>query len=88
MSMIHEITADDPAQQAHAAQRPRRIVRPRQDLRPRQQGLQGARRHVHQAAATKAARPRSIRRFPKRGFTNDNFERRFHIVNLADLESL
>ncbi len=26
------------------------------------------------------------KRFPKRGFSNDNFERRFHIVNLADLE--
>ena len=26
------------------------------------------------------------RRLPKRGFSNDNFERRFHIVNLADLE--
>ena len=23
---------------------------------------------------------------PKRGFSNENFERRFHIVNLADLE--
>jgi len=27
-----------------------------------------------------------FRRFPKRGFSNENFERRFHIVNLADLE--
>jgi len=27
-----------------------------------------------------------FRRFPKRGFSNFNFERRFHIVNLADLE--
>ena len=26
------------------------------------------------------------KRFPKRGFSNENFERRFHIVNLADLE--
>ena len=26
------------------------------------------------------------RRLPKRGFSNENFERRFHIVNLADLE--
>ena len=26
------------------------------------------------------------RRLPKRGFSNQNFERRFHIVNLADLE--
>jgi len=25
------------------------------------------------------------RRLPKRGFSNDNFERRFHIVNLLDL---
>src|SRR5438105_13326602 len=27
-----------------------------------------------------------FRRVPKRGFSNENFERRFHIVNLADLE--
>jgi len=26
-----------------------------------------------------------FRRFPKRGFSNENFERRFYIVNLADL---
>src|SRR5579872_7477474 len=26
------------------------------------------------------------RRLPKRGFSNDNFEHRFHIVNVADLE--
>lgn len=26
-----------------------------------------------------------FRRFPKRGFSNVNFERKFHIVNLADL---
>src|SRR5438445_12821904 len=27
-----------------------------------------------------------FRRIPKRGFSNENFERRFHIVNLGDLE--
>ena len=27
-----------------------------------------------------------FRRIPKRGFSNENFERRFHIVNLVDLE--
>ena len=26
-----------------------------------------------------------FKRFPKRGFSNQNFERRFHIVNIADL---
>jgi large subunit ribosomal protein L15 len=26
-----------------------------------------------------------FKRFPKRGFSNENFERRFHVVNLADL---
>lgn len=26
------------------------------------------------------------RRSPKRGFSNENFERRFHVVNLADLD--
>src|SRR5271169_863295 len=28
-----------------------------------------------------------FRRFPKRGFSNHDFERRFHIVNLLDLNS-
>ncbi len=28
-----------------------------------------------------------LRRFPKRGFSNANFQRRFHIVNLADLSA-
>lgn len=27
-----------------------------------------------------------FRRFPKRGFSNDDFERKYHIVNLSDLE--
>src|SRR4051794_11282002 len=27
-----------------------------------------------------------FKRFPKRGFSNENFERRFHIVNLVDLD--
>src|SRR5436190_644370 len=27
-----------------------------------------------------------FRRLPKRGFSNENFERRFHIVNLSELE--
>ena len=26
-----------------------------------------------------------FRRFPKRGFSNENFERRFHVVNLSEL---
>src|SRR3954469_10701301 len=26
-----------------------------------------------------------FKRFPKRGFSNENFERRFHVVNLGDL---
>ena len=28
-----------------------------------------------------------FKRFPKRGFSNENFERRFHIVNLQDLDA-
>ena len=27
------------------------------------------------------------KRFPKRGFSNENFERKFHVVNLSDLDS-
>src|SRR2546421_8638105 len=28
-----------------------------------------------------------FKRFPKRGFSNENFERRFHIVNLQDVDA-
>jgi large subunit ribosomal protein L15 len=28
-----------------------------------------------------------FKRFPKRGFSNENFERRYHIVNLQDIEA-
>jgi large subunit ribosomal protein L15 len=28
-----------------------------------------------------------FRRLPKRGFSNENFERRFHVVNLGDLDA-
>src|SRR5207244_10721741 len=28
----------------------------------------------------------TFKRFPKRGFSNENFERRYHVVNLSDLE--
>ena len=29
----------------------------------------------------------AFKRFPKRGFSNENFERRFHVVNLRDLDA-
>lgn len=40
----------------------------------------------HWVPGHEGGQTKSFRRYPKRGFSNDNFERRFHIVNLGDLE--
>jgi large subunit ribosomal protein L15 len=41
---------------------------------------------AHTSAAVRSGQTEIYKRFPKRGFSNNNFERRFHIVNLVDLE--
>jgi large subunit ribosomal protein L15 len=39
----------------------------------------------HWVPGHEGGQTRIFKRFPKRGFSNDDFERRFHVVNLADL---
>ncbi len=85
MSMLHEITAAAPRYKKTQRKGRGESVRSRQNLRPRQQRLQGPRRQIRQT------RPRTwpdadLRRLPKRGFSNFDFERRFYIVNLFDIE--
>lgn len=52
-------------------------------------GTKGAGAHggdVHWVPGREGGQTPTFKRFPKRGFSNENFERRFHIVNLSDLE--
>jgi large subunit ribosomal protein L15 len=85
MSMIHEITAGVPRNK-----RSQRKGRGEGSGRGKTSGRgnKGAKARVgkyvkrgHEHGQTPI-----FRRFPKRGFSNDNFERRFHIVNLSELE--
>ena len=85
MSMIHEITV--------GAERNRRGHRKGRGAgsgsgKTAGRGTKGAKARVgkyvkrgHEHGQTPI-----YRRLPKRGFSNENFERRFHIVNLSDLE--
>ncbi len=84
MSMIHEITSATPRYK-----RQQRKGRGESSGRGKTcgRGNKGAKARVgtyikrgHEGGQTPI-----FRRFPKRGFSNENFERRFHIVNLADL---
>ena len=52
-------------------------------------GTKGAGAHggdIHWKRGHEGGQTQIFRRFPKRGFSNENFERRFHVVNVADLE--
>ena len=84
MSMVHEITS----------------VTPRNKLRKRKgrgessghgktsgRGNKGskARQGTYIKRGYEGGQTPIFRRFPKRGFSNHDFERRFHIVNMADL---
>jgi large subunit ribosomal protein L15 len=84
MSMIHEITSDTPR-----LKRSQRKGRGESSGRGKTSGKghKGAKARVgkyikrgHEGGQTPL-----FRRFPKRGFSNFDFERRFHIVNLGDL---
>src|ERR1700760_2580325 len=85
MSMIHEITAAAPRNK-----RSQRRGRGESSGRGKTSGRgnKGSKARVgkyvkrgHEHGQTPI-----YRRLPKRGFSNENFERRFHIVNLADLD--
>jgi large subunit ribosomal protein L15 len=85
MSMIHDITSDAPRNK-----RSQRKGRGEGSGRGKTSGKgnKGAKARVgkyvkrgHEGGQTPI-----FRRFPKRGFSNENFERRFYIVNLSQLE--
>src|SRR4029079_1905054 len=85
MSMLHDITARAPRNK-----RSQRKGRGESSGRGKTSGRgnKGAKARVgkyvkrgHEHGQTPI-----FRRFPKRGFSNENFENRFHIVNLSDLD--
>jgi large subunit ribosomal protein L15 len=86
MSMIHEITAAAPR-----LKRSQRKGRGESSGRGKTSGRgnKGAKARggdVHWIPGREGGQTPIFRRLPKRGFSNQNFERRFHIVNLADLD--
>src|SRR5688572_2475430 len=86
MSMIHEITAGAPR-----FKKSQRKGRGESSGRGKTSGRgnKGAKARggdVHWIPGREGGQTPTFRRLPKRGFSNDNFERRFHIVNLEDLK--
>src|SRR3954463_14826172 len=86
MSMIHEITAGAPR-----FKKPRRKGRGESSGRGKTsgRGTKGSGAHggdVHWIPGREGGQTPIFPRLPKRGFSNFKFERRFHEVNLLDLE--
>jgi large subunit ribosomal protein L15 len=83
MSMIHEITSG----QRH--KRSQRKGRGESSGRGKTSGRgnkgSGARVGTYIRRGYEGGQTEIHKRMPKRGFSNDNFERRYHIVNLVDL---
>ncbi len=85
MAMIHDITSAAPRFK-------RRLRKGRGEGSGRGKtagrGTKGSGAHggdIHWVGGREGGQTPLFKRFPKRGFSNDNFERRFHIVNLSDL---
>jgi large subunit ribosomal protein L15 len=86
MSMIHEITGGLPRYK-----KPQRKGRGESSGRGKTcgRGNKGSKARVGTTykPTYEGGQTEIFRRFPKRGFNNENFERRFYIVNLAELDS-
>jgi large subunit ribosomal protein L15 len=86
MSMIHDITASVPANK-----RSQRKGRGESSGRGKTSGRgnKGSKARVgtYIKRGYEGGQTPIFRRFPKRGFSNENFERRFHVVNLGELNS-
>src|SRR3954470_11757955 len=86
MSMIHEITSTLPRyKKSQRKGRGESSGRGKTSGR----GTKGSGAHggdVHWVRGREGGQTPTFKRFPKRGFSNFDFERRFHIVNLTDLE--
>lgn len=84
MSMIHEITGRVGARKAR-----RRKGRGESSGRGKTcgRGTKGSKARVGKyiKPTYEGGQTELFRRFPIRGFSNENFERRFHVVNVADL---
>jgi large subunit ribosomal protein L15 len=85
MSMVHTITTGAPRSKAH-----KRKGRGESSGHGKTSGRGNkgskARNGKYIKPGYEGGQTAIFRRLPKRGFSNENFERRFHIVNLGDLE--
>src|SRR5260221_14332195 len=85
MSMIHNITAAAPRNK-----RSQRKGRGESSGRGKTSGRGNkgakARQGTYIKRGHEGGQTPIFRRFPKRGFSNENFERRFYVVNLESLE--
>ena len=86
MSMIHEITTG-----ALRSKNPKRKGRGESSGHGKTSGRGNkgskARNGKYIKPGYEGGQTAIFRRIPKRGFSNENFERRFHVVNLADLDA-
>ena len=84
MSMVHEITTGAPRNKA-----PKRKGRGESSGHGKTSGRGNkgskARNGKYIKPGYEGGQTQIFRRLPKRGFNNENFERRFYVVNLADL---
>src|SRR5437868_7109594 len=84
MSMLHEITSAAPRNK-----RSQRKGRGESSGRGKTSGRgnkgSGARVGTYIKRTYEGGQTEIYKRFPKRGFSNENFERRYHVVNLGDL---
>jgi large subunit ribosomal protein L15 len=85
MSMIHEITSGAPRNKL-----PKRKGRGESSGHGKTSGRGNKGAKARQGKYVKRGHEHGqtpiFRRLPKRGFSNENFENRFHVVNLSDLE--
>src|SRR6059058_6272407 len=86
MSMLHEITANAPRNK-----KSQRKGRGESSGRGKTSGKgnKGAKARggdIHWIPGREGGQTPFFRRLPKRGFSNFNFENRYHIVNLSELE--
>jgi len=85
MSMIHEITTGLPRNKL-----PKRKGRGESSGHGKTSGRGNKGAKARQGKYVKRGHEHGqtpiFRRLPKRGFSNENFENRFHVVNLSDLE--
>jgi large subunit ribosomal protein L15 len=86
MSMIHEITARTPRNK-HGQRKGRGESSGRGKTCGRGNKGAKARTGTYIKRGHEGGQTPLFRRFPKRGFSNFDFERRFHIVNLADVSA-